>query len=220
MNEEIKIALVDDHGLCRRGLTELFDHCNGISVVGDTGNAEEVLALLETQQPDLLIMDLRMEPMDGLTLLDKLRKCGCETPVMILTMSDAEADLACAMRAGARGYLLKDMDPDEVIGAVRRVACGELVIAPSMTGKFMNIMQNGQQDQARKNSLEMLTEREREILQHLARGESNKVIARTLDISYDTVKQHVRHILFKLKLASRVEAAVFAVEQRAHDRTH
>lgn len=215
MNEQIRIALVDDHCLCRRGLTELFDHCYGFSVVGGTGNAGEVIPLLDDQQPDLLIMDLRMEPVDGLSILAEIRKAGCETPVAILTMSDSESDLASAMRLGARGYLLKDMDPEEVVSAVRRIASGELVVAPAMTMKFMNFLQNGQQEQTRKNSLELLTEREREILQHLARGESNKVIARMLDISYDTVKQHVRHILFKLKLASRVEAAVFAVEHRS-----
>ncbi|MHB1300791.1 MAG: response regulator [Burkholderiales bacterium] len=218
MNEPIRIVLVDDHCLCRRGLTELFDHCYGISVVGGTGNATEVIPILEAQRPDLLIMDLRMEPVDGLTLLDQIRKSGCDTPVAILTMSDSESDLANAMRLGAKGYLLKDMDPEDVVSAVRRIASGELVVAPAMTMKLMNFLQHGQQDHhVRKNSLELLTEREREILQHLARGESNKVIARTLDISYDTVKQHVRHILFKLKLASRVEAAVFAVEQRANE---
>ncbi|MBY0579411.1 MAG: response regulator [Burkholderiales bacterium] len=221
MTDLIRIALVDDHGLCRRGLTELFDHSCGVSVVGGTGNAGEVLAMLNAQHPDLLIMDLRMEPVDGLTLLDQLRKSGCDTPVTILTMSDSESDLASAMRLGARGYLLKDMDPEDIVGAVRRIACGELVIAPAMTAKFMNFLKNGQPEQTRRNSLELLTEREREILQHLARGESNKVIARMLDISYDTVKQHVRHILFKLKLASRVEAAVFAVEHRTSEgRTH
>ena len=217
MNESIRIALVDDHCLCRRGLTELFDHCYGISVVGGTGNAGEVIPLLNDKQPDLLIMDLRMEPVDGLSILNDMRKSGCDTPVAILTMSASESDLASAMRLGAKGYLLKDMDPEDVVAAVRRIASGELVVAPAMTMKFMNFLQKGEQEYSRKNSLELLTEREREILQHLARGESNKVIARMLDISYDTVKQHVRHILFKLKLASRVEAAVFAVEQRAHE---
>ncbi len=217
MNESIRIALVDDHCLCRRGLTELFDHCYGFSVVGDTGNAAEVMRILNERQPDLLIMDLRMEPVDGLSILGEIRKSGCNTPVAILTMSDSEADLASAMRLGAKGYLLKDMDPEEVVSAVRRIASGELVVAPAMTMKFMNFLQNGEQEQTRKTSIELLTEREKEILQHLARGESNKVIARMLDISYDTVKQHVRHILFKLKLASRVEAAVFAVEHRASE---
>lgn len=217
MTDPIRLVLVDDHCLCRRGLTELFDHCYGISVVGGTGNASEVIPLLREKHPDLLIMDLRMEPVDGLSILDQIRKEDIETPVVILTMSDSESDLASAMRLGAKGYLLKDMDPEDVVNAVRRIAAGELVVAPAMTMKLMNFLQHGQQEQVRKNSLELLTEREREILQHLARGESNKVIARTLDISYDTVKQHVRHILFKLKLASRVEAAVFAVEQRASE---
>ncbi len=217
MNESIRIALVDDHCLCRRGLTELFDHCYGISVVGGTGNAEEVMPILNEKRPDLLIMDLRMEPVDGLSILCEMRKSGCDTPVAILTMSDSESDLASAMRLGAKGYLLKDMDPEDVVAAVRRIASGELVVAPAMTMKFMNFLQKGEQDHGRKNSIELLTEREKEILLHLARGESNKVIARMLDISYDTVKQHVRHILFKLKLASRVEAAVFAVEHRANE---
>jgi two-component system nitrate/nitrite response regulator NarL len=188
-----------------------------MSVVGGTGNATEVIPILQDKRPDLLIMDLRMEPVDGLSILDQIRKADIDIPVVILTMSDSESDLASAMRLGAKGYLLKDMDPEDVVNAVRRIAAGELVVAPAMTMKLMNFLQHGQQEHVRKNSLELLTEREREILQHLARGESNKVIARTLDISYDTVKQHVRHILFKLKLASRVEAAVFAVEQRASE---
>ncbi|HQT26272.1 MAG TPA: response regulator transcription factor, partial [Burkholderiales bacterium] len=182
MNESIRIALVDDHCLCRRGLTELFDHCYGFSVVGDTGKAEEVLTILNERRPDLLIMDLRMEPVDGLSILGEIRKSGCHTPVAILTMSDSESDLASAMLLGAKGYLLKDMDPEEVVSAVRRIASGELVVAPAMTMKFMNFLQNGEQEQTRKTSIELLTEREKEILQHLARGESNKVIARMLDI--------------------------------------
>jgi two-component system nitrate/nitrite response regulator NarL len=132
----------------------------------------------------------------------------------MLTMSDSEVDLGNAIRAGVRGYLLKDMAPEEVVDAIRRVAAGELVVAPTMTVKMIEMLRGDQPGQEPKNSLKLLTEREREILQLLSRGESNKSIALTLSISYDTVKQHVRHILNKLNLSSRVKAAVlFAKEQ-------
>lgn len=215
MSETIKVALVDDHSLCRRGLTELLTHRYGVTVVGATGDAGELKNLLREQKPDLVVMDLRMEPVDGMGLLAQIRKEGFDTPVMILTMSDAEADLAAALRAGVRGYLLKDMAPDDVADAIRRVAGGEMVVAPAMTMKMIDILQHGEKEPGYRNSLKSLTEREREILQLLAEGESNKGIAKTLGISNDTVKQHVRHILTKLNLTSRVEAAVlYAVEQK------
>lgn len=214
-NERIRVALVDDHSLCRRGLTELLTHQYGITVVGATGDADELRTLLREHKPDLLVMDLRMEPLGGFQLIELIRKEGFDTPVVILTMSDSEADLATALRAGVRGYLLKDMSPDDVVDAIRRVAAGEMVVAPAMTIKMVSIMQHGQKESVYQNLLKTLTERESEILQLLAGGESNKAIAKTLGISSDTVKQHVRHILTKLNLTSRVEAAVlFAVEQR------
>ena len=219
-NEFIRVALVDDHSLCRRGLSELLTQRYGIEVVGATDNADELEPMLREHKPDLLVMDLRMEPLDGLQIMERLRKNGDDTPVVILTMSDADIDLAAALRAGVRGYLLKDMAPDEVVDAIRRVAGGEMVVAPAMTSKMIGILQNGEKEKGNQHSLQLLTEREREILQLLAGGESNKAIAITLGISNDTVKQHVRHILNKLNLTSRVEAAVmYAVEQKnAHGR--
>jgi two-component system, NarL family, nitrate/nitrite response regulator NarL len=215
-NELIRVALVDDHSLCRRGLTELLTQRYNMDVIGATDNIDELEGLLREHKPDLLVMDLRMEPLDGLQIMERLRKNGDDTPVVILTMSDAEADLAAALRAGVRGYLLKDMAPDDVVDAIRRVAGGEMVVAPAMTSKMIGILQHGEKEQGYQNSLKQLTEREREIMQLLSRGESNKGIAKSLGISNDTVKQHVRHILTKLNLTSRVEAAVlYAVEQKA-----
>lgn len=215
MDKKIRVALVDDHSLCRRGLTELLTHRYDISVVGATDNGDELTALLREHHPDLLVMDLRMEPVGGIGLLERIRREGFMTPVLILTMSDSEADLSSALRAGVRGYLLKDMAPDDVVDAIRRVAAGEMVVAPAMTPKMIGILQNGQQGQSQQSPLKSLTDREREILQLLARGESNKAIAQILGISNDTVKQHVRHILTKLNLTSRVEAAVlYTVEQK------
>jgi len=213
MAETLKIALVDDQSLCRRGLSELLSHVYGFNVLGAVGNLEDLRALIK-EQPDLLVVDLRMKPLDGLAMLEQLRKEGCTIPAVILTMSDSEVDLGNAIRAGVRGYLLKDMAPDEVVDAIRRVAAGELVVAPAMTVKMIDMLRGNQSGQEPKNSLKLLTEREREILQLLSRGESNKSIAQALQISYDTVKQHVRHILNKLNLSSRVKAAVlFAKEQ-------
>lgn len=215
MPDELKIVLVDDQGLCRRGLSELLSRCYGFNVLGAVGTIEDVRTLLK-EDPNLLVLDLRMQPLDGLSMLEQLRKEGCTVPAVLLTMSDSEVDLGNAIRAGVRGYLLKDMAPDEVVDAVRRVAAGELVVAPTMTVKMIDMLRGDQPGQEPKNSLKLLTEREREILQLLSRGESNKAIALTLSISYDTVKQHVRHILNKLNLSSRVKAAVlFAKEQGA-----
>ncbi len=215
MNAPIRVALVDDHALCRNGLTELLERRGGMQVVAATGDADAVAALLREHRPDLLVLDLRMPSVDGLTLARRLRLESIDTPIVVLTMSDAEEDMAAALRAGVRGYLLKDMEPDEVIGAIGRAARGELVVAPAMTLKLAQVLQAGAKGDTRSSQFESLTERERQILEHLSRGESNKTIARALDISHDTVKLHVRHILSKLNLSSRVEAAVFAVELRS-----
>ena len=217
MSKKLKVVLVDDQNLCRSGLSELLSNCYGFAVLGATGSVEGLRELLR-EQPDLLVMDLRMKPLDGLDMLEQIRKEGCSTPAVILTMSDSEIDLANAIRAGVRGYLLKDMAPEEVVDAIRRVAAGELVVAPTMTIKMIEMLRGDQPGDEPKNSLKLLTERERELLQLLSRGESNKAIAQTLSISYDTVKQHVRHILTKLNLSSRVKAAVlFTVEQQTHN---
>ncbi len=210
----LRVILVDDHSLCRNGLTDLLQHRGGMQVAAATGDPTCVVALLREHEPDLVVLDLRMPTTDGLSLLRHIRAEGVPTPALILTMSDSQDDLAAALRAGVKGYLLKDMEPEEVIAAIVRAARGELVVAPALTLKLARMLQAGTGEGERRDLLGTLTEREREILDHLARGESNKTIALALDISHDTVKLHVRHILTKLNLNSRVEAAVFAVEQR------
>ena len=215
MSEPIRVVLIDDHSLCRSGLSELLEARAGIKVAGTTGNADEAVRLLRDERPDLAIMDLRMVPVDGHRLLTRIRAEGIDTPVVVLTMSDSQEDLGKAFRAGVRGYLLKDMDPDDVVDAIRRTARGEVVVAPVMAVKLVDLLLPAQPGTTRNDYMKSLTEREREILQHLAVGKSNKAIALALGISHDTVKLHVRHILSKLGLRSRVEAAVFAVEHRA-----
>lgn len=207
-----RIILVDDHTLFRKGLAELLEREGVVSVAAITGNPDEVPDLLRQHRPDVLLLDLNLGGADGINVMQELRGDGFTLPVLMLTVSEAEEDMARALRSGANGYLLKSMEPDEVVDAIARAARGETVVAPAMTAKLVKLLDNkGSSDVP---LLETLTQREREILTHLARGESNKAIARQLDISYDTVKLHVRHILAKLNLSSRVEAAVFAVEHR------
>jgi len=209
----VRLILVDDHALCRRGLADLLTHQGGMQVVATTGNPDEVLALAQAHQPDLLMLDLRMST-PGLTVLKRLRDQGVTTPVVILTMSDAREDLAQSLRLGVQGYLLKDMEPTAIVDSIRRAAQGELVMAPAIAGKLGDILRDEQPATEAESALKHLTGRERQILAHVAAGMSNKAIARALGISHDTVKLHVRHILAKLSLASRVEAAVYAVEHR------
>ena len=212
MTLKTRVMLVDDHALCRSGLTELLEHRGNMEVVVATGDPTQVVPLLREHRPDLMVLDLRLAAIDGLSVLRMVRNEGCETPVVILTMSDSEDDMAAALRAGVRGYLLKDMEPEEVIDAIGRAARGEMVVASAMTLKLALILQSGPKVSVMGDLVARLTEREREVLNHVARGCSNKVIAKALDISHNTVKLHVRHIMDKLNLHSRVEAAVFAFE--------
>lgn len=214
MADELKVVLVDDHTLFRKGLAELLEQRGAIRIVGMTGNSDEASCLIHEQAPDVVIVDLNMLPVGGIALLQRLRSEGWRGPVLILTVSDDEDDLQSALRHGAQGYLLKDMEPEDVVDAVLRAVRGETVVAPAMTLKLVHLLQDGGAGAAKENALKQLTVREYEILDHLTRGLTNKAIARALDISHDTVKLHVRHILAKLNLTSRVEAAVFAVEQK------
>jgi two-component system nitrate/nitrite response regulator NarL len=208
---KIRVVLVDDHTLFRKGLAELLEQSGVIEVAGMTGDADSARAMVLDTRPDMVVLDLHLPGADGIAVLQAWRAEGIDTPVIMLTVSDAGDDMAHALRAGARGYLLKDMEPDEVADSIQRAARGETVVAPTMTAKLVRLLDK----KSGPASLhDQLTQREREILAHLAQGETNKVIANALNISADTVKLHVRHILAKLNLSSRVEAAVFAVEHK------
>lgn len=212
MSQPTRIILVDDHTLFRKGLAELLEREGDIEIANITGNPAEVADLLRAHSPDVLLLDLNIGGTDGINVMQELRADGFTLPVLMLTVSEAEEDLARALRSGANGYLLKSMEPDEVVDAIQRACKGDTVVAPAMTAKLVSLLD--QKSSSATSLMDSLTQREREILTHLARGESNKAIARQLEISYDTVKLHVRHILAKLNLSSRVEAAVFAVEHK------
>ncbi|MDD5329211.1 MAG: response regulator transcription factor, partial [Sulfuricella sp.] len=157
MSEPVRVVLVDDHTLFRMGLAELLEQRGSIKVVGVTGNADEARRLLREEKPDVLIMDLHMPPLDGLTLFRQLRHEGYATPTLMLTVSNAEEDLSNVLRAGARGYLLKDMEPDDVVDAILRASRGETVVAPAMTMKLVKLLQNDQPTPSSSSMLDTLT---------------------------------------------------------------
>lgn len=204
----LRAVLVDDHALFRKGVAELLQQDGRIHVIGMAASPGEARPLL-AEHPDVIVMDLHMPGHDGAAAIRELRAEGFEVPVVALTVSEAEDDMARALRAGARGYLLKSMEPDEVIEAIARAVRGEVVVAPAMTAKLVRLLEG--RGASSGSLMEQLTPREREILACLARGKSNKAIAQELGISADTVKLHVRNVLGKLNLSSRVEAAVYAV---------
>lgn len=208
----LRVLVIDDHTLFREGLQGLLTRRN-IEVVAATGDGTEALNLTRQLQPDIVLLDMRMPAVDGVTVLGQLIENGVTMPVVILTTSADERDLIRALRAGARGYLLKDMEPDELVAALRDIHTGKTVVAPTLTQILAEVVQGKAEIPAAETSpFDDLTPRETEILGLLAEGQSNKVIARNLGISDGTVKLHVKAILRKLDVHSRVEAAVMAVE--------
>jgi two-component system nitrate/nitrite response regulator NarL len=207
----VRILVVDDHALFRIGLQGLLER-RGIQVVGAVGSGQEGLQLARETSPDVVLLDLRMPQMDGLDVLRRMRRSGLRMPVVMLTTSGDERDLVEALRSGAQGYLLKDMEPDELVSALQEIMGGKLVVAPDMTRALVSAFRGETPSAPEHNLLADLTPRETEILHHLAEGQSNKMIARRLGISDGTVKLHVKAILRKLGVHSRVAAAVMAVE--------
>ena len=216
----MQVLIVDDHALFRVGLQGLLER-RGLQVVGAAAEGAEGLRLAETLSPDVVLLDLRMPDLGGLSVLRQMVEQGIDTPVVMLTTSADEGDLSESLRNGARGYLLKDMEPDELILALQEIVAGKIVVAPALTSVLADLVRHGERRE-RKDDLapfSSLTPREHEILCHLSEGQSNKVIARHLDISDGTVKLHVKAILRKLGVHSRVEAAVMAVEKGVCNRS-
>ena len=208
----MRILIIDDHALFRGGLRELLQR-RGIEVVAAVGAGDEGCRLAAELLPDVVLLDVRMPGMDGLTAIHELRRAGFSAPVVMLTTSHEERDLVESLRSGAQGYLLKDMEPDELVSALHDVVGGRTVVAPDMAGVLARALQKDTPPHPGRLSFSTLTRREMDILCHLAAGQSNKVIARELGISDGTVKLHVKSILRKLEVHSRVEAAVIAVER-------
>ena len=214
----MRVLLIDDHALFRMGLSELLQR-RGIEVVAALGDCTQGIQEVIDKQPDVVLLDMRMPQMTGLEVLQELKSRQQSMPIVMLTTSRDEADVIDALQGGAQGYLLKDMEPDDLINALKDIVGGQTIVAGELTMVLANALRSGETEAApAATDIDNLTPREREILCLLANGQSNKVIARNLGITDGTVKLHVKAILRKLKIHSRVEAAVIAVEQKFCDR--
>lgn len=202
------VLVIDDHPLLRKGVSQLMALDDGLALVGEAASGEEGLELARRLAPEMILLDLNMAGMGGHETLRALRAECPATRVVVLTVSDAEEDIVAALRGGAEGYLLKDMEPEEMLASLRRIAAGELTLSPRVVGLLARALR--QEALPRTPDEAGLTERELEVLSTLTEGGSNKVIARHLGISEGTVKVHMKNILKKLHLSSRTEAAVWA----------
>lgn len=213
MSEGITTLIaVDDHPLFRKGVADLIEMEPSLEMIGEAASGEEGVSKAAELQPDLILLDLNMKGMDGLATLKQLKEQEIDARVIMLTVSDSEEDVAAALRAGADGYLLKDMEPEDTLDYLRQAANGKLVISERLTELLAHALRA---EGSHPGTIEQaeLTEREKQILAQIAKGLSNKMIARKLDITEGTVKVHVKHLLKKLNLRSRVEAAVWAVNE-------
>ena len=212
VKDHYTVVIVADHPLFRRGVHELLDLEPSIEVVGEAGTREEALDLVRRFEPDLTILDLNMKGSSGVEILSTLKEEDPSRRIVILTVSDSGKDLTACIQAGADGYFLKDMEPEDFLKSIRQTLEGQIIVDASMmaflTTSLRAKMRSVVQDRP------VLTGREGDVLELIAKGCTNKVIARQLDISEGTVKGHVKHILKKLGCRSRVEAAVWAAQQK------
>ncbi|WP_425472953.1 response regulator [Vallicoccus soli] len=214
--DPIRVLVVDDHALFRRGLEMVLGQEEDISVVGEAGDGAEALDLARELTPDIVLMDIRMPRRDGIQACTAIKDVVPSAKIIMLTISDEEADLYEAIKAGATGYLLKEISIDEVASAIRAVAGGQSLISPSMASKLLTEFASmvKRSDERQQLPAPRLTDRELQVLRLVARGLNNRDIAKELFISENTVKNHVRNILEKLQLHSRMEAVVYAVREK------
>jgi two-component system, NarL family, nitrate/nitrite response regulator NarL len=205
----MKIYIIDDHALFRNGLIALLESKQIKATAASS--PEQGLTEIESIKVDIILLDLRMPQMSGIEVLQILKKRQIKTPIVMLTTSTEETDLRDCLTYGAQGFLLKDMDPDELVNALNEIVKGSIVVAQDMTHVLAKVLRNELTDSD--PSFEVLTNREKQVACQVAIGHSNKVIARELDISDGTVKLHVKSILKKLSLSSRVEVAVLVTEK-------
>jgi len=216
--EPIRTMIVDDHALFRRGLEMVLDSEPDIELVGQASDGTEAVEKAAESLPDIVLMDIRMPRSNGIEACRAMKEAAPSAKIVILTISDEEEDLFEAIRAGASGYLLKDIPLDEVADTVRAVHGGQSLINPSMAGKllteFAALARRDDEERAQELPAPRLTEREMQVLKLVARGMNNRDIAKELFISENTVKNHVRNILEKLQIHSRMEAVMVAVREK------
>ena len=214
----MRVLLIDDHALFRFGLKELLER-RGIEVVAALGDCAAGIRLVAERLPDVVLLDLRMPGRTGADVLRELRRVHPRMPIAMLTTSAEERDVVESLQGGAQGYLLKDMEPDALIAALGEIVRGRIVVAPELAGVLARAVQGDSRAEETDGRSLDLTPREHQILCHLVEGQSNKTIGKRLGIADGTVKLHVKAILRKLEVHSRVEAAVIAVERGLCERT-
>lgn len=214
--EPVRVLVADDHALFRRGLEMVISAEEDIEVVGEAGDGKDAVNLVLEHVPDLVLMDVRMPGGGGIEATRAIKEAAPNTKILMLTISDEEEDLYGAIKAGASGYLLKEISIDEVADAIRSVRAGQSLISPSMASKLLDefAAMARKDDEKQEMPTPRLTKREMEVLRLVAQGMNNRAIARELFISENTVKNHVRNILEKLHLHSRMEAVIYAVRER------
>lgn len=210
-SDRIRVLLVDDHAVVRRGLRGFFELLDDIEVVGEAEDGRRAVELVESLRPDVVLMDLLMPVLDGIAATAEIKERFADVEVVALTSFIEEERVTAALEAGATGYLLKDADADDVAVAVRRAHAGEVHLDPQVARLLARRIRTRRDDAPQH---EPLTEREREVLALVAKGHSNKEIAAQLDITERTARTHVSNILGKLDLASRTQAALWAIEHR------
>jgi DNA-binding NarL/FixJ family response regulator len=217
--DPIRVVICDDHAVFRRGLTMVLADEPGIEVVGEAEDGDAAVAVAEELAPDVVLMDVRMPKRSGIEATRAIAELVPTARIVMLTVSDEEEDLYEAVKAGAAGYLLKEISIEEVAESIRSVMTGQSLITPSMASKLLAEFSNLSKKAEARNAVPVprLTERELEVLRLVAQGMSNKEIASELYISENTVKNHVRNILEKLHLHSRMEAVVYAVREKILD---
>lgn len=210
--KKIQILVVDDHTLFRRGLISILEQDNQFSVVGEAGDSISAIRLAESLKPDVILLDNHLPGATGIQSLPELFLAAPDVVILMLTVSENEEDLALALQSGALGYLLKTSEKDDLLNGIKRAFNGESVISPEMTSKLVSAFKSNKvkSDKEVETQISNLSPREMEIVCLIAKGCSNKEIARTLNIAETTVKIHVQHVLRKLNLSSRVQVAVFA----------
>jgi two-component system NarL family response regulator len=217
MSDAIRVLICDDHALFRRGLIMVLESEEGIDVVAEAEDGEEAIKKAEEAAPDVVLMDVRMPRMSGIEATRAIADAVPTAKILMLTVSDEEDDLYEAVKAGATGYLLKEISIEEVANAIRAVVTGQSLISPSMASKLLSEFNNLAKQAQQKVIVPKLTDRELQVLKLVAQGMSNREVAEDLFISENTVKNHVRNILEKLHLHSRMEAVVYAVREKLLD---
>lgn len=210
-NGPASILLIDDHPLLRKGVKQLIELDSQLLVIGEASNAEEGITQATQLEPDLILLDLNMPEINGIETLRLLRDAGVASRVVVFTVSDNEEDVIAALKAGADGYLLKDMEPEDLLSNLNQAALGKMVISERLSSMLAQALQSNRKRTG--PDISSLSPREKQIIKLIAGGLPNKLIARKLNITEGTVKVHVKHLFKKLNLRSRVEVAVWAVQE-------